>query len=73
MTLTILRKKDTTPTLINYRVPLWDRCVPGLQEPFFVGPAKNTGLMVKGCGNGVRAQNFKGGWSTRSPEVLGPH
>ncbi|MCJ7520246.1 MAG: hypothetical protein MUO42_11330 [Anaerolineaceae bacterium] len=34
MTLTNLRKKDTIRPLINYRIPLWDRCVPGKQEPF---------------------------------------
>ena len=39
MTLTNLRKKDTTRTLINYRVPLWDRCVPGKQELAFIGLA----------------------------------
>jgi len=39
MTLTNLRKKDTTRTLINYRVPLWDRCVPGKREPAFDGLA----------------------------------
>jgi len=39
MTLTNLRKKDTIRTSINYRVPLWDRCVPGKQEPAFAGLA----------------------------------
>ena len=39
MTLTYRRKMDTTRTLINYRVPLWDRCVPGKQELAFIGLA----------------------------------
>jgi hypothetical protein len=31
--LTIPRKRATVRTSINYRVPLWDRCGPGSQEP----------------------------------------
>ena len=39
MTLTNHRKKDTIRPSINYRVPLWDHCVPVKCEPAFVGLA----------------------------------
>ncbi|MHC1770150.1 MAG: hypothetical protein AB9907_00180 [Flexilinea sp.] len=43
MTLTNLRKKDTKRISINYIIPLWDCCVPGKQEPAFIGLADLQG------------------------------
>jgi hypothetical protein len=65
MTLTNLRKKDTTRTLINYRVPLWDRCVPGKREPAFDGladlqnpPHKRHGFRIFGHNPEVPSSNL---------------
>jgi hypothetical protein len=57
MTLTNPRNRATIRTSINYRVPLWDRCVPGKQEPAFVGLADLQNLPHKWHGFRIFAHN----------------
>jgi hypothetical protein len=59
MTSTNLRKKATIRTSINYRVSLWDRCVPGKQEPAFAGLADLKNPPHKWNGFRIFAHNPK--------------
>ena len=70
MTLTNPRNRATIRTSINYRVPLWDRWVPGKQEPAFVGLADLQNPPHKRHGFRIFAHNPKvlsSRWSV-SPE-----
>jgi hypothetical protein len=59
MTLKNPRNRATIRTSINYRVPLWDRCVPGKPEPAFAGLADLQNPPHKWHGFRIFAHNPK--------------
>jgi len=70
MTLTNPRNRATIRTSINYRVPLWDRCVPGKQEPAFAGLADLQNPLHKWHGYRVFAHNPEVSGSNPTPATL---